>query len=222
MGVRETVEVTGHLMDSGILSRVLDDIREYGGDFVIEEFDVGHEAHDPSSARIIVEAPDEESLQRLLMRLQARGVNQLSHGDAAVATADRDGVLPDGFYATTNLDTQVRLGGRWYAVENPEMDCGLVVDESDSGVPRVRTTPMSDVVRGMQSWWVRPGSRWRCPVPRPRARPLRRSAAITEPSARRRCSSGRSPTGCGRPVPMARACCGSPDPASCTPAAYQP
>ena len=56
MSVSENVEITGHLMDSGILSRVLDDIREYGGDFVIEEFDVGHEAHDPSSARIIVEA----------------------------------------------------------------------------------------------------------------------------------------------------------------------
>ena len=81
MGARETVEVTGHLMDSGILSRVLDDIREYGGDFVIEEFDVGHEAHDPSSARITVEAPDDESLQRLLMRLQTRGVNQLSQID---------------------------------------------------------------------------------------------------------------------------------------------
>src|SRR5690349_907484 len=150
MGARETVEVTGHLMDTGILSRVLDDIREYGGDFVIEEFDVGQEAHDPSSARIVIEAPDEESLQRLLMRLQARGVNQLSHGDAALAAADRDGVLPDGFYATTNLDTQVRLGGRWYEVENPEMDCGLVVDEPASGVPRVRTVPMSDVARGMR------------------------------------------------------------------------
>ena len=150
MGARETVEVTGHLMDSGILSRVLDDIREYGGDFVIEEFDVGHEAHDQSSARIIVEAPDEKSLQRLLMHLQALGVNQLSHGDAAVATADGDGVLPEGFYATTNLDTQVRLAGRWYAVENPEMDCGLVVDESTTGVPRVRTVPMSDVARGMR------------------------------------------------------------------------
>jgi hypothetical protein len=74
VGARETVEVTGHLMDSGILSRVLDDIREYGADFVIEEFDVGHEAHDPSNARITVEAPDDESLQRLLMRLQTRGV----------------------------------------------------------------------------------------------------------------------------------------------------
>ncbi len=150
MGARETVEVTGHLMDSGILSRVLDDIREYGGDFVIEEFDVGREAHDPSSARITVEAPDDESLQRLLMRLQTRGVNQLSHGDAALATADRDGVLPDGFYATTNLETQVRLGGRWYTVDHPEMDCGLVVDEPVPGDVRVRTVPLSDVVRGMR------------------------------------------------------------------------
>lgn len=150
MGARETVEVTGHLMDSGILSRVLDDIREYGGDFVIEKFDVGHEAHDPSSARITVEAPDEESLQRLLMRLQTRGVNQLSHGDATVATSDRDGVLPDGFYATTNLETRVRLGGRWYDVDHTEMDCGLVVEESAAGDPRVRTVPMSDVTRGMR------------------------------------------------------------------------
>src|SRR5687767_6255410 len=150
MGARETVEVTGHLMDSGILSRVLDDIREYGGDFVIEEFDVGHEAHDPSSARITVEAPDDESLQRLLMRLQTRGVNQLSHGDAAVATSDQDGVLPDGFYATTNLETRVRLGGRWYDVQNPEMDCGLVVEESALDDRHVRTVPMSDVARGMR------------------------------------------------------------------------
>jgi hypothetical protein len=42
----ETVEITGHLMDSGILSRVLEDIREYGGDHRIERFDLGHLADD--------------------------------------------------------------------------------------------------------------------------------------------------------------------------------
>ena len=40
MGASETVEVTGHLMDSGILSRILDDIRDYGGDYTIDTFDV--------------------------------------------------------------------------------------------------------------------------------------------------------------------------------------
>ena len=150
MGASETVEVTGHLMDSGILSRILDDIRDYGGDYVIETFDVGHEAHDPSSARITVRADDVASLQRLLMRLQTRGVNQLEIGEAATAEAEQTGVLPDGFYSTTNLETRVRVDGAWYEVENPEMDCGLVVTAATDGTPRVRTVPMSDVETGMR------------------------------------------------------------------------
>ena len=149
MGVRETVEVTGHLMDSGILSRILDDIRDYGGDYVIDRFDVGHEAHDPSNAKITIEAPDEESLQRLLMRLQTRGVNPLGAGEAALRVAEQPGVFPDGFYSTTNLETRVHLDGVWHDVENPEMDCGLVVLDSPGGV-RVRTVPMSDVQVGMR------------------------------------------------------------------------
>ena len=40
MHVSETVEISGHLIDTGILSLVLDDIREYGGDWVIDKFDV--------------------------------------------------------------------------------------------------------------------------------------------------------------------------------------
>ncbi|GHE17264.1 TIGR00300 family protein [Nocardioides flavus (ex Wang et al. 2016)] len=136
-------------MDSGILSRVLDDIRDFGGDYAIEQLDVGHDAHDPSSARIAVEAADDALLQRLLMRLQTRGVNQVSPSDAVLATAERDGVLPDGFYATTNLATRVQLEGVWHDVENPEMDCGLVVDNT-SGSPRVRTVPLSDVRAGMR------------------------------------------------------------------------
>ena len=78
----ETVEITGHLMDSGILSRILDDIREYGADWVITKIDVGHEASDASTATIDVTADDDESLQRLLMRLQTRGVNQVDPGEA--------------------------------------------------------------------------------------------------------------------------------------------
>ncbi len=143
----ETVEITGHLMDSGILSRVLDDIREYGGDYVINSFDVGHEAQDTSHAVITVSAEDDEALQRLLMRLQTRGVNQVQPGEAEFSVAEQDGVFPDGFYSSTNLETLVRLGGRWITVDNPEMDCGLVYDEQTG---RVRTVPMSDVRVGMK------------------------------------------------------------------------
>ena len=144
MTVSENVEITGHLMDSGILSRVLDDIREYGADWVIDHIDVGHEASDMSTATITVTADDDEDLQRLLMRLQTRGVNMVDPGEAEYAEAEMDGVFPDGFYSTTNLPTRIRLGGRWIEVENPEMDCGLVVDGT-----RVYTLPMADVQAGM-------------------------------------------------------------------------
>ena len=166
MSANETVEITGHLMDHGILSRVLDDIREYGGDYSIDRFDVGRETDDPSHAVITVVAEDSETLQRLLMRLQTRGVNQVDPGEASVGTADRDGVFPDGFYSTTNLETRVRVDGTWLQVENPEMDCGLVLERGDDGRPaRVYTLPMSDVRTGMEVICGASGIRVTVPTP---------------------------------------------------------
>jgi lysine-ketoglutarate reductase/saccharopine dehydrogenase-like protein (TIGR00300 family) len=144
----ETVEISGHLMDSGILSRVLEDVREYGGDWVVDRFDLGHEKEDVSYARLTVGAPDEDTLQRTLMRLQTKGVNLTDPGEAVLQPAEVDGVFPDSFYSTTNLPTRVRVDGRWLVVDNPEMDCGLVVLDRD-GIPRVHTIPMSDVRAGM-------------------------------------------------------------------------
>jgi lysine-ketoglutarate reductase/saccharopine dehydrogenase-like protein (TIGR00300 family) len=159
----ETVEISGHLMDSGILSRVLDDIREYDGDYVIDRFDVGHDAGDISTARISVSAGDDEALQRLLMRLQTRGVNQVDPGEAEVSVAEHDGVFPDGFYSSTNLETEVRLGGSWITVDNPEMDCGLIADDSCETL-RVHTLPMADVRAGMKVVCGASGIRVRMPI----------------------------------------------------------
>ena len=140
----ETVEIRGHLMDSGVLARVLDDVLGYGGDYRIDRLDLGREHDDESSARITVGGNDLEHLDRILMRIQTHGVNQVDPGVATTKPAPSDGVFPDDFYSTTNLQTQVRLGARWIEVEHPEMDCGLLV----SGDGRVRTVPVSDVHAG--------------------------------------------------------------------------
>jgi lysine-ketoglutarate reductase/saccharopine dehydrogenase-like protein (TIGR00300 family) len=145
----ERVEIRGHLIDSGILSGVLNDIKEYGADYTIDRFDVGHEQQDLSHATLTISAEDEDSLQRVLMRLQTRGLNQVEPGAAETAVAEQDGVFPDGFYSTTNLATKVRVDDRWVPVENPEMDCGLVVEGSGDSI-RVRTVPMVDIERGMR------------------------------------------------------------------------
>jgi lysine-ketoglutarate reductase/saccharopine dehydrogenase-like protein (TIGR00300 family) len=143
--VTETVVITGHLMDTGLLSRVLDDIRGYGGDYTLDKFDLGYDKDDPSTVRMTVGAEDEDSLQRLLMRIQTKGANLVNPGEPEISEVVQDGVFPDGFYSTTNLPTSVRLNGRWVPVRNPEMDCGLLV-EGES----VRTIPMSEVKAGMR------------------------------------------------------------------------
>ena len=142
-GASETVEIRGHILDAGILSGVLDGIRDYGADYVIDRFDVGKDQHDESYARIVVRHDEPAVLQRLLGVLQQRGINLVEHGDAQLRAADRDGVFPDDFYSTTNLDTEVRLDGQWVPVENPEMDCAIVVGDHSA-----RTVPVSDVRRG--------------------------------------------------------------------------
>jgi lysine-ketoglutarate reductase/saccharopine dehydrogenase-like protein (TIGR00300 family) len=139
----EIVEISGHLMDSGVLARVLDDVLEYGGDYRIDRLDLGREHDDESAARITVGADSTDRLARILMRIQGHGVNLVDPGQAVTRPAPADGVFPDDFYSTTNLDTVVRLDETWVPVRQPEMDCGLLVTPAG-----VRTIPVSDVRAG--------------------------------------------------------------------------
>ena len=149
MSFSETVQIRGHLLDTGVLSRCVDDVRSLGGDYVIERFDVGKDHDDESYARIRVQTDDEQLLASILMRLNAHGVNLTDPGETVLREVSADGVFPGDFYSTTNLDTQVRLDGRWVDVEQPEMDCGLLVS-GEAGARRVRTVPVSDVLAGDQ------------------------------------------------------------------------
>jgi lysine-ketoglutarate reductase/saccharopine dehydrogenase-like protein (TIGR00300 family) len=142
-----TVTLSGHLMDTGILARVLDDVLEYGGDYRIESLDLGRQHEDESRALVEIRAEDDELLERIVMRLQTHGANAVDPGTALTRPAPTDGVFPEDFYSTTNLDTFVRLDRDWIRTDRSEMDCGLVVDELD-GVPVVRTVPVSDVKAG--------------------------------------------------------------------------
>ena len=138
----EAVEISGHIIDSLILPRILDEIVEAGADYRMARFEVGKSHDDPSFARIEITA-DRDTLDRLLGRLADLGAIPPDVGDVQLVAADRDGVFPEGFYSTTNLPTQVRIGGEWISVENPEMDCSIVVSDG-----RARTLPMSDVRAG--------------------------------------------------------------------------
>jgi lysine-ketoglutarate reductase/saccharopine dehydrogenase-like protein (TIGR00300 family) len=146
VAVTETYELEGHIVDSLLLAKVLDQVVESGADYHLDEIDIGRTATDASRVVIRITAESDEHLERLAELLQVHGVNPVDTADATLVGATADGVLPTGFHSTTNLAAEVRLDGRWVPVANPEMDCGLVVvDGTEGAAPVVRTVPMHRV-----------------------------------------------------------------------------
>jgi lysine-ketoglutarate reductase/saccharopine dehydrogenase-like protein (TIGR00300 family) len=142
----ELVEVEGHIIDSLILAKILDLVVAAGADYHMVDVRIGRTNTDPSKVRLEVRADDEGDLVALLEELQVHGANLVGELDAVLEPCTDDGVLPAGFYATTNLPTRVRVGGHWHPVGNPEMDCALVVTTEPA--PLVRTVPMHRVIVG--------------------------------------------------------------------------
>jgi lysine-ketoglutarate reductase/saccharopine dehydrogenase-like protein (TIGR00300 family) len=141
--VRE-IELSGHILDSGVFGRVLEIIMDNEfARYTIDNFAVGKTATEPSTARLRIEADTGEHLDDLLDKLRDIGAAVADDSDAVTKPAPADGVLPDDFYATTNLETEVRIEGRWQAVDLPEMDCAIVVTAAGA-----RTTAPSDVLAG--------------------------------------------------------------------------
>ncbi len=48
----------------------------------------------------------------------------------SVSNSPTSSAFPEGFYATTNEPTEVRIDGKWICVERQEMDCGIALDRN--------------------------------------------------------------------------------------------
>lgn len=145
MSKTERIEMRGHVLDTGELPRVLNDILESGADYLVERFDVGKQAQDESYVRIAVTAETPAALDLVLNRLMLFGANRTDPGELLLRPVDVAGSFPLDFYSTTNYETEVLIDGHWTSVANPEMDCGIVVA---NGQPR--TIPMSEAELGDQ------------------------------------------------------------------------
>jgi lysine-ketoglutarate reductase/saccharopine dehydrogenase-like protein (TIGR00300 family) len=143
--VSEKIILSGHIIDSLTLPKVLDEIIMMGGDYVIEEIEIGRTRRNPSRAVINVSAPAKEAFKRIMMRIKRQGALLEEPAEVTLVKALRNGILPDGFYSTTNLKTDVLVGKKWIAVLRPEMDCAIVVDPEKKSAG---TVPMADVKKG--------------------------------------------------------------------------
>jgi lysine-ketoglutarate reductase/saccharopine dehydrogenase-like protein (TIGR00300 family) len=163
---QESVHLEGHIIDSLVLAKVLDLILMMGGTFDLEDVHIGKTREEPSHARILIRTSSRALLDDILKAIQPHGAVVEREADCRTDTALADGVLPDDFYATTHLPTQIRLGGQWLDVDRIEMDLAIAVNEAGSTAQAV---PMADVHRGDRIVVGREGVRV-IPLQRPRER----------------------------------------------------
>jgi lysine-ketoglutarate reductase/saccharopine dehydrogenase-like protein (TIGR00300 family) len=143
----EEVEIQGHIIDSLILPKVLDEILTLGGTYVLKEIRIGQRQQDPSYARVQVRAASTAHLRKVLDAIHDHGAVSALDQNCQTVLSDMDGAFPEGFYSTTNYRTQVRLNGEWIEVEDQEMDCGILIDPEGAAA---RTIPMVQVRQGDQ------------------------------------------------------------------------
>ncbi|MBW3598175.1 MAG: TIGR00300 family protein [Planctomycetes bacterium] len=138
----QEVEISGHIIDSLILPKILDAISARGGTFRIDRITIGQRRSDPSYALVEVQAPSDEVLREIISTISDHGATPVGDVDCRLEAADIDGAFPPAFYSSTNQRTEVRLDGRWIPVADQEMDCGVAVDPQTS---TARCVPMSEV-----------------------------------------------------------------------------
>ena len=148
----EIVEVHGHIIDSLILPKVLDEIMDLRGTFEILDVAIGKRKTDTSAAKLRVAADSPRRLEQILKRIARLGAVSLHLRDVRIARAPKDGVFPSAFYSTTNLPTEIRFRGRWRPVQRIEMDCGIAIRPSTGDAV---TMPLARVKKGE---WIVCGS----------------------------------------------------------------
>lgn len=143
--MEQEIVLDGHLLDSLTLPKVMDLVLEEGGNCEILEVKIGTKKTDLSHARLLLEAATTAQMNRILQKLRISGAISVLPEEAKLVRAPKNGVFPEGFYSTTNLETEVYFKGRWVRVKRIEMDCGVVVDR------RERTAlclPMNSIRKG--------------------------------------------------------------------------
>ncbi len=143
----EIVQAEGHLVDSQILSKIMDRVIECGAAFEVLDFYLGRTNEEISRLKMRVNANSQETLEKTLEELIELGCYENEIANATTQSAEADRVVPDDFYSTTNHRTSIRYQGQWMDVAKQRMDAVIVVSEKD-GQPYAECRKLRDVRQG--------------------------------------------------------------------------
>jgi len=140
---QHTIEVKGHLIDTMILTKIFDIIMDLQGEFQVQKFSVGKKKKDASYAKLLIQGKSKEHLDQILQAVYREGAISKIQQEVVLKATQKDMVMPDDFYSTTNNHTDIFYRGKWIGVENMMMDKCIVVKAN-----RAFCTPIREIKKG--------------------------------------------------------------------------
>ncbi len=142
----QEVEVSGHLIDSMILTKIFDKIMNHGGEFEILELTVGKKKKDSSYVKLLVTGKNTQHLEEITDDIHREGATPHNEIQVKLKKAAKDMVMPDNFYSTTNNETWIFHNNSWLQVENQMMDKCIVVKKNSAFCIPIRDVKKDDLV----------------------------------------------------------------------------
>ncbi len=137
------IVVKGHLIDSMILTKIFDIIMDLQGEFQVQKFSVGKKKKDESYAKLLIQGKSKEHLNQILQAVYREGAVSKIQQEVVLKATQKDMVMPDDFYSTTNNHTDIFYKEKWIRVENMMMDKCIVVKTN-----RAFCTPIREIKKG--------------------------------------------------------------------------
>jgi len=141
-----TIVSEGHLIDSGLLSKLLNLIVEEGLDYHIDKMDVGKTKVETTRVEMTIFAPTAVLLEQIYPKLSLLGAYEKGAVNGHYEVSSKDAYAPAGFYSTTNHRTEVYADERWNPVQNQRMDAVIVREDKGFFCTKIRDIKKGDLV----------------------------------------------------------------------------
>ena len=93
----QEIEVSGHLIDSLILTKIFDKIMDLQGEFQVQEINIGKRKKDQSYARLLVNGKNQKHLDEILQTIYREGAVSKVQKEITLKKAPKNFVMPDNF-----------------------------------------------------------------------------------------------------------------------------
>ncbi|WP_168203326.1 TIGR00300 family protein [Oceanispirochaeta crateris] len=141
-----TIIIEGHLIDSGLLSNLLNLIVDENLDYHIDKITVGKTKVETTRAEITIFAEDQESLELVLTKVSPLGAHEKGAVDAVFERAIKDAHAPEGFYSSTNHRTEIYFGSKWNPVQSQRMDAVIIKKDHGFECTKIRDIKKGDFI----------------------------------------------------------------------------